>query len=210
MKTVFFEPWIGNRYGKDNSVFDKKVLVIGDSHYCEESCSNCGSKEHKPRCGNFTTEVVNDYLDVNHSATWKSTFSKFMNSFADETKNEEYSREDLWASISFYNYLQVAAGNTSRETNQFDYNGNSDRESLVEVISALEPDVIISWGNSVWDALPDDLGWGEATVNEQFSDCCLNYPFKEGKIKLVGITHPSTSYKSAYWSNVFTELGLNK
>lgn len=210
MNNVFFEPWIGKKYGTEQSVFAKKVLILGDSHYCEEECFTCGDKVNKPRCGNFTTEVVNDYLDHNHKASWKGTFSKFMNSFVNGRTQENCDRENLWNSVVFYNYLQVAAGSESRQTHLYNFNEESHFIALREVISSLEPDVIISWGNNVWDAIPEDLGWGKAVSGDKFGECHLLYPFKNKTIELLGITHPSAAYKSSHWNNVFAELGFNK
>ena len=81
MSDIFFNPWIGERYGTEKSFFSKKILIIGDSHYCEDHCGNCGNAENKTKCSSFTTNVVLDYLNNTNSATWHRTFTKFMNSF---------------------------------------------------------------------------------------------------------------------------------
>lgn len=206
MERVFFKPWVGSRYGKADSVFDKKILVLGDSHYCEEGCVPCGIDEKKEQCGNFTTEVIRDYLDYNVKGTWKRTFTKFMNSFVGGT---DYHRDEFWESVSFYNYLQIAAGNNSRQTRSYDYNQERHKAALLEVISSLDPDVIVCWGNNVWDAMPEDIGWGRGFLSKEFS-CCFVYPFKDRELKFIGITHPSSSYKSSQWTSVFGQLGVNK
>lgn len=35
MKNVKFKPWVGKDY-HDGNEFGKKILVIGESHYCED------------------------------------------------------------------------------------------------------------------------------------------------------------------------------
>ncbi len=77
--TVFFEPWVGDKYDIEFSMFRKKVLIVGNSHYCEK-CEDCGNRELHPDCIDFTKHVIKDYLDKNHKATWKKTFSTFVNS----------------------------------------------------------------------------------------------------------------------------------
>ncbi|WP_274003622.1 hypothetical protein [Vibrio parahaemolyticus] len=209
MNNVFFKPWVGCDYGGDNSLFQHKILVLGDSHYCEEHCFQCGSQEKRELCSGFTTEVVNDYLNPDISARWKSTFTTFMNSFVADTKHDEQSRIGLWNSVAFYNYLQIAAGTDARQTQHYNYEDPKYKSALIEVINELQPDIIISWGNKAWDAVPEDLGFGKYRVSQQFGNCCCIYPYKDKEIQLIGVTHPSTAYKSSYWSNVFCELRAN-
>jgi hypothetical protein len=45
MKGVFFKPWVGKKYF-ENGVDGLKILVLGDSHYCnavDEDCDGCDS-----------------------------------------------------------------------------------------------------------------------------------------------------------------------
>jgi len=98
MSNVFFKPWIGSKYGKTDSVFRHRVLILGDSHYIEDLDDFDGGKP----C-DFTRGVMLDYLDPNQNGRWKSTFTKFMNSFVLESKHTDISRVDLWDSVAFYN-----------------------------------------------------------------------------------------------------------
>lgn len=36
MDRPYFEPWIGENY-ENGGIFGKKILVLGDSHYCSGS-----------------------------------------------------------------------------------------------------------------------------------------------------------------------------
>ncbi|MDC2891026.1 hypothetical protein [Psychrosphaera algicola] len=208
MNNVFFRPWVGNRYGKVDSVFSKKILILGDSHYTDES-EVTELLANKQQSSDFTTGVMNDYLSEDVKGNWKSTFTKFMNSFVQGTSHEEFSREELWGSVAFYNYLQIPAGTKPRLTQHYDYTKETDRKAFLEVIGELEPDVIISWGNKAWDAMPEDFGFGNYVANKKFSDFYHTYPFKENRLKVLGINHPSSAYKSSYWSGVFTETQIN-
>jgi hypothetical protein len=208
MKNVFFRPWVGSQYGSDSSVFNKKILIIGDSHYTDESEIINWDEDGGHSC-DFTTGVMNDYLNPKLEGKWKSTFTKFMNSLVLNSIHSERSPSELWNSVTFYNYLQIPAGATSRLTQYFDYSKEKDRNALLEVIEELSPDVIISWGSKVWDALPEDLGYGHYMVSEEFSSFYYKYPYRNREITLLGITHPSTSYKSSYWADVFSKVGVN-
>ena len=208
MKNVFFKPWVGREYGLDGSVFKLKILVLGDSHYTDETEINNLVENLEQSC-DFTTGVMNDYLNPELGGKWKSTFTKFMNSLVLNSIHSERSRCDLWNSVAFYNYLQIPAGTTSRLTQHFNYSKEKDKNALLEVIEELTPDIIISWGNKVWDAIPEDFGYGQYVPSEEFSDFYYKYPYKNKEIKLLGISHPSTSYKSSYWADVFSKASIN-
>ena len=208
MKNVFFRPWIGSEYGLDSSVFNQKILVLGDSHYADESEIMNLVEDLEQSC-DFTTGVMNDYLNPEVDGKWKSTFTKFMNSLVLNSVHSERSPSELWNSVAFYNYLQIPAGATSRLTQHFDYSKEKDRNALLEFIEELNPDIIISWGNKVWDAIPEEFGYGNYVTGEEFSDFLYKYPYKNREIKLLGITHPSTSYKSSYWADIFSKIGVN-
>jgi hypothetical protein len=206
MTNVFFKPWIGNLYGRNGSVFNQRILILGDSHYADES--DLGPINHE-QSSNFTTGVLSDYLDPEIQGNWKSTFTKFMNSFVRDDVQSERSHEELWNSVAFFNYLQIPAGATSRQTQHFKYTKEKDRSAFLEVIEELEPDVIISWGNKVWDAIPEDFGYGTYVPSQEYSRFYYKYPFKGRNLKLIGITHPSAAYTSSDWTKIFTELNVN-
>ena len=205
MKDVFFKPWVGANYGQKDSIFEQKILVLGDSHYADEGDIADG---YDGSC-DFTTGVMHDYLDQSIKGRWKSTFTKFMNSFVLNSEHEGRSPAELWNSVAFYNYLQVPAGSSIRQTQYFSYTKEKNRNAFLEVVEALSPNIIVSWGNKVWDVMPGSLGYGNYRANEERGEYCCLYPFKNGYLKLIGVTHPSTSYDSAYWANVFTKLGVN-
>ena len=52
---VFFSPLVGNRY--------HDVLILGESHYCDKGCSDCGISRAHPEWADFTKRVIADYLD---------------------------------------------------------------------------------------------------------------------------------------------------
>jgi len=158
---VFFEPWVGVNYN-EGGIFRKKILVIGNSHYCGDrnSCQRCGVENESlytgKDCKDFTKTIINTYLDYQESKCeyegWMKTFSNF-----EKALNDKNSSEDIWNSISFYNYLQVAVPNDGDKTNSNKtYNRYYDdycksEDCLWSVISDLKPDCIIVWGRIVWN-----------------------------------------------------------
>lgn len=208
MDTIFFKPWIGQFYGTNSSCFNKKILIVGDSHYCEKNCSDCGDKRYSEQCCNFTEETISDYLSQTNSDSWTKTFTKFMNSLV--INKEDYDRNTAWNSVSFYNFLQIAAGDAPRQTAEYSYLNKKNLTAFIQVIRNLNPDVIITWGNKVWDSLPNDFGYGQAVASTIFSQGHFSYPFKEKHITLIGVTHPSSAYKSDFFNNIFMQLKINE
>ena len=226
---VFFAPWVGPYYDKPDSIFKGKVLIVGDSHYCEESveCQKpCGKRDQSTEtCHTFTEEVISLYLNPEclkpEHRKWLKTFSTFINSVYGSIANQEM-RQQFCDSVAFYNYLQVAAGKCPGLTNQYDYSSKTALSAFYEVMKELSPDVVISWGDKVWNALPNNwlsnnwLDNGEAqkgldlVCDGSVFDRYLVYPFAGKHITLIGAHHPCRKYISAYHTSVYTHFGLLK
>lgn len=211
-ENVFFDPWIGKNYGTELSIFRKKILILGNSHYCED-CEDCGNRELHPDCTDLTRRVIIDYLDPEHKAYWKSTFSTFINSMYNKPTSIK-ERRNFFESISFYNYLQIAAGEDPYSTEKYDYTDDRYLKAFYEVINKTLPDVVICWGNKLWDLLPDNWGdHGEAekgtgiNVGNDVFTKYYTYPYKDDKkIMLIGIRHPSMAFSRDYHYQIFSEL----
>ena len=39
---VFFQPFVGKDY-TTGGIFGKRIMVLGESHYCDEGCTDCGN-----------------------------------------------------------------------------------------------------------------------------------------------------------------------
>jgi hypothetical protein len=59
MKNVFFTPWVGKFYF-EKGYNGKKIMVLGESHYCNGDCDDC--KSTMKECS-FVINLINDYLD---------------------------------------------------------------------------------------------------------------------------------------------------
>lgn len=186
---VVFEPWIGQNYGESTSLFSKKVLILGGSHYGE-------SGEEYPE---FTQHIVRDkYLDEECRDEWKSTYTKFLNTVLNNDVSIE-ERRDFFESVVFFNYLQEFAGDDAYQAKNYDYHAPEHFEAFKAVVDSVKPDIVIAWGDILWNALPNDWGYGEANqkpgilLGNEALERCFVYPFAEGKfITLLGIMHPSS------------------
>ena len=209
---VFFEPWVGKDYGSTKSIFQKKVLVLGDSHYCEK-CETCGNRDLHSGCTQFTQNTIGVYLNPNEHGKWKKTYSTFLNSiFGKGTSLSERTR--FFDSVAFYNFLQVSAGDNATSANAYNYYDPKHLAAFYEMLNEVLPDIILLWGNRVWDVLPNDWGDGEAKKgdpipvrNLAFTQY-LTYPFHGTEITLVGTHHPCSGFPSEFYHEVFSRLGV--
>ena len=215
-KYAFFEPHVGLKYGTQESVFKKSILVLGDSHYCEEDCDTCGDKDKHHDCAGFTTVVVKKFLKHGMSEAWMKTYTTFINSLL-RRRASISDRESFFESVAFYNFLQRAAGSNSSSANMHagEYDSTANWRAFHEVLEQLMPEIVISWGDRVWEALPNDWGCGEAKKGEGIKIGAevfyryYDYPFKDSRILLVGVHHPCVGYSIDFHSAVFNALGVN-
>ena len=106
---IFFQPFVGKDYA-NGGIFGKRIMILGESHYCDESCTDCGDCQLHRECMNFTQQVLGDYLNENKERqNWMRTFLKFERSLVGEETNQAM-RLKIWNSVIFFNYLQVAMG----------------------------------------------------------------------------------------------------
>lgn len=110
---IFFQPFVGKDYA-NGGIFGKRIMILGESHYCDEECVDCGDCRLHRECMNFTQQVLDDYLNENKERqNWMRTFLKFERSLVGEETNQAM-RLKIWNSVIFFNYLQVAMGGPRR------------------------------------------------------------------------------------------------
>ena len=106
---IFFQSFVGNDYA-NGGIFGKRIMILGESHYCDEECVDCGDYRLHRECMNFTQQVLDDYLNEDKKRqNWMRTFLKFERSLVGE-ETDQAMRLKIWNSVVFFNYLQVAMG----------------------------------------------------------------------------------------------------
>lgn len=198
-RNIFFEPYVGNDY-HNGGIFGKRIMVLGESHYCDENCTDCGKLSSHRKCANFTKNVVNDYLDQRKERkSWMNTLVKFERSLVGHTTNWA-ERKDIWHSLLFFNYLQVAM-DTPRKAGtkeQYDYAC----KVFYDVIDKYKPQYIIVWGDRLWNSLPGDSRWqwSEPIVIEGYKVQAGSYRLSNGDTsKIIVVYHPSSGYSWKWW-----------
>jgi len=106
---IFFHPFVGKDYA-NGGIFGKRIMILGESHYCDEECADCGDCRLHRECMGFTQQVLDDYLNEGKERqNWMRTFLKFERSLVGE-ETDQAMRLKIWNSVVFFNYLQVAIG----------------------------------------------------------------------------------------------------
>ena len=61
---IFFQPFVGKDYA-NGGIFGKRIMILGESHYCDECCTDCGDCQLHREGMNFTQQGLDDYLNEN-------------------------------------------------------------------------------------------------------------------------------------------------
>ena len=133
---ILIKPWIGKFYGQ--GLDGKKILIVGDSHYGEETDL---SEE-------MTIEVIRRFCNV-EPKTWQQESITFYTKIATLLLQKESAYEVSWEQlgdfynrIAFCNFLQGLAGDSPYGYATEDMYRSS-VEPFKNIVSDLEPDIIV-------------------------------------------------------------------
>lgn len=207
LKHVHFLPWVGKDY-ENGGTFGKRILVLGESHYnCNEGCTREQCENALDCNKHFTSDVVKGHLypellDKENDNKWRNTYTKFERSLIGEWTDEE-GREEVWESIAFYNFLQYAVQGP-RQAGEDDSYAKA-VEAFFEVLNALKPELLIVWGQRLWDSLPGDSRWeaGSPITIDGYEVQNGFYKLNDGSsVRAFPVYHPSAGYSWEYWHKV--------
>ena len=218
MKHVKFRPWVGENYHTDG-IFGKKILVLGESHYCKEDknrnpacialghCSyDCMNEDCYSQTQDELEIISNNYTGERYQQSFMTTAKSVMGK---ELTNAEVSL--FWKNVAFYNYMQHSQSGPTRPI-EFNHDYS---EAFREVLESLMPDYIIVWGVRLWKTfLP---GWNgvssEITLENGDKAPVWTYNIKEKEIHAICVHHPCIGKGRdwRYWHQFYKEfLGLSK
>ena len=185
-------------------MFGKRIMVLGESHYCDEGCRDCGNCLRHRECMEFTKGVLDQYLDNGvERQRWMQTFLKFERSLVGR-ETDHALRQQIWQSVVFYNYLQVAMGGPRKAGTAAQYRQAG--EALFDAMEQYQPQYIIAWGNRLWEKLPDEH-WTDGTdfTIDGYRVPTGSYKLNSGRpVKAMAVNHPSVGYSWDYWHRVIT------
>ncbi len=202
---IFFQPFVGKDYA-NGGMFGKRILILGESHYCDEECVDCGDCRLHRECMTFTQNVLRDYLDANNERqNWMRTFLKFERSLVGE-ETDQAMRMKIWNSVVFFNYQQVAMGGP-REAGTSEQYRQADK-AFFEVLDKFQPEYVIVWGQRLWNKLPGERWQDGEKIHVDGTHVSTGYYLlSNGKrVKAMAVNHPSVGYSWDYWHKVIASF----
>jgi hypothetical protein len=191
--SVMFLPWIGKDYA-NGGIFKKKILILGESHYCDDpiECPNCRPGV-KSDCNFLTNKVIRGQFTEGEKK--HPIFTKLTKLLLDRELHGLQDKEDFWNSVSFYNYIQRSVSNRpgvapTSEMFQMSF------PSFNEVMDKLSPDFLLIVSSRLWENLPGREGveWPAGPIIEENNIVKRTWYYK-GKTKdtlSMVIYHPSS------------------
>ncbi len=206
MENVFFLPFVGRDY-PSGGIFGRKVMILGESHYCGERCANCGVPGKAGDCASFTSNVVRAYLDPKaEREPWMNTYLKFERSLVGH-ETDQAERERIWRSLLFFNYLQVAMDETRKAGTHEQY--QQAQKAFYETLDQYRPESVIVWGKRLWEYLPGDERWRaeEDLVVDGEHIATGSYALDNGqRARVMAVYHPSAGYSWDWWHKVIARF----
>jgi hypothetical protein len=185
---ITFQPFIGENFHSQK----KKVLLLGDSHYCNNGCKGSSIENCHDCCPNFTKDVVKEFLERGYQQGKGKALPNFTNVYYGNNEVAEGERKNLWNTFAFYNFVQRSMpGEASENPIKEDYENSA--VAYFEVLEELKPDLIVVFGKTLWDRLPEADGWEDG--NEVLDFGKIKYCNYNGKKYAHFCTHhPSIAF----------------
>ena len=185
------DPWKGSLY--DAGLRSKRVLLLGESHYAgPDTKAGIGPQ---PGTKTFTSDGIRAWALGSRRHRF---FTKVPRLFdADPTVTQ--AREDFWAHVAFYNYVQQIVGDRGRMA-PTDEMWASAATPFRDVLEDLRPQRVVVFGSRLWSRLPrgPQRLLGEVAGDPVHAEA---RSLSNGDEVLFGMTaHPSSSrFRYATW-----------
>lgn len=157
---VYFHPWVGRNYDLGCGPNQRRLLVVGESHYCDPDRFANGLHQ------GFTIDCVEGIS----SDEWRHRFFTAIVQMVEGRERWEVDLAEFWESIAFYNFIQECLeGPKASVTEQMLRNG---RNVFPAILEQLQPDCMLVLSGRAWDYWID--GWSESaplSVNNQDYAC---------------------------------------
>jgi hypothetical protein len=184
MLPIRFKPFVGTEYQKQ----DFKILILGESHYLNDS-DFIDYLDGNKKVELITNNVVNGYLNYKKTgksyANWMNTFTKFSN-VLNGKKSSIKETVEFWQSSSFYNYVQAPTKGPRISPSEEEFKQSFD--ALTEVVEEIKPNLIFFWGHRLWNNFPKDNYGSLINGNEKIHFLKFSY-----NLPIIVMPHPSSS-----------------
>lgn len=206
LSNIRFVPWIGRKYGRSGLFADKRIMILGESHY--EWCELC-AKNGTPRGKDLTCWCVAE-LVVGKTEYKQQHWRKIEYALTGKYL-EQPRRAEFWSSVVYYNYVQEIvglypeAGRAPPPTRQM---WEEAKPLFLEVLKSLSPDLVIVLGFGLWTKLPDEGPDGQLPpINEadkELERC--RYHIGRKDIIACRVRHPAAGLGSTWYPVLRTTI----
>ena len=212
MSIINFKPWVGKNYFT-NGYKGKRILVLGESHYCNKELSEegrchpyCRKEQMDAACFMQTQDVVQEAVYDYRGDPYQQTFLCFERAVVGKVLTQD-EREKFWESVIFYNYIQYSQGGP-RVAPQPEHWARSE-EAFVELLETYMPDYILVWGVRLYFGLPSLGGKAVKFHPDDGSNAeYWIYTVNGKEIPALKMHHPSapTGKNWEYWHGVIDKF----
>lgn len=176
-----FEPWIGSRYGKADSVLETRLLILGESHYSKDP------KIIGTSPSDFTISVV-EHFAIKRRHPFFGLLQQIVTGMPKERLTRDQ-KDTFWHSVAFANYVPVVVdgrpfglGGAARRPTPAEFEKGAAHISTI--LSECKPDAVIVCGLALWEFLgPNLAGFGNPDRETIY--------FDDGNAIFARIHHPS-------------------
>lgn len=191
MREVKFEPRVGVKY--ECSRWGKKVMVLGESHYCA-SLSDATK--------DITNRVFLCLFDRNmEHEGWMNTYTKFASALSGQ-KEDRFSGKAVWDEVLFYNFVQTPLSRTRTEpTKEMKV---ASEGAFMEILEKFRPDAVLVWSKSrLYDHLPNS---GKQGPNVAGIETWI-YRLADGhEIRVLPVQHPASGFSYNEWHPIIEKF----
>lgn len=187
----------------------KKILVLGESHYCTKElaeggrcCPLCRIENMESDCFSQTEDVIDHFVYNYSGEPYAQTFLCFERSMmGKELSNDE--RIEFWNSIIFYNYIQFSQARPRIAPQQIHW--EKSELAFLELLKKYMPDFIIIWGERLYNGLPDWDGSHSVLEVDGKSTDVWTYNINGKSIPAIKVHHPSSPLgkRWLYWNRFY-------
>ena len=129
--------------GKKAKCQNKRILILGESHYDKDGYDN------------FTTKSVIENYHLNPNEKKYNFFHKIAQCFSVNTNDIDKEFECFWSNVYFANYVDELCGvGDSKAKNLINNNRKKYNNELFEFINKNEIDIVFVFGRTVYNNLP--------------------------------------------------------
>lgn len=212
MSEINYRPWVGNN-ALMQGYKGKRVLVLGESHYCKENLKQgekchplCKKENFQSDCFSFTEDVMHDVVYNYSGKKYEQTFLCFERAVTGKELTQE-EREEFWESVIFYNYMQYAqeGPGVAPKTEHWEKSENAFKELLEKYM----PDLIIVWGVRLYSKMPNWNGEeSELQFGENAKTKVWTYTVNGKNIPAFMVHHPCTPTGKnwGYWHDLYKDI----